>query len=866
MAGRERELAHLGAFVESSTTGPRSLVLLGEAGIGKSALLGAAASLARARGFRVFALHPGRPLPWALLRALCTPRLDPAARAWLATGQRLDPALLTALLLGLDRLTARRPALLLIDRAGRCDPATMRLLTEVLRHAGTSPVGVLLAARGDEGPPGLGAEINRYPVGPLESRAAARLLTSRAGLEAGAPRSVALRRAAGNPLALLSTRAPVEFRQRLDGLPHATRRLLLCAAVAADTEPLAVLNRAGAGAADLRDWQPAEDIGLISVVDGRVSFRHPLIREACTEAAGEAEVRRAHHDLAARTDDPYHRALHRALAADRPDEPAAAAIEENADHLGRRADFVAEAQAMRTAAERSPAPADAARRYAKAVVAAYRSGEPAWAIELYRAVAALTSDPDVLGAASVGAGIAMIHLGRLTEAFELLRAAVLGRPGDGQVAMVAVAAAANAAMLSGVAAHREQLPALLDLVVDGTGGELGEAMIPGSANPATRASVLAVAGLGGPGHDDDPAPLSAIAEHARLMGTSTVAWLRDDSARAAAELSALWQGFRAYGAPGALAARVPVMILAMIDSGRWAEADEALEQADGVAAVGDMTLLLNALPALRSTLDALRHGGAAPVRVRPWPTGDAFTESLRRRAFGTIALTAGDYETAYGHFRAMFGSDGGPIHYFLGPRSLPQLALSATGGVRRAQARRILRACRQRAGENVTARLAMLLAHSEAVLDDTEAAAGHFRDALSDPDLAAQWPLEYAEAQLNFAVWLRRRRRPVEARRHLPPALETFRRLGANPHAEQALKYLPQDDERSDPARAFAALTAQKQAIARLAAGGMTNREIGRRLALSPRTVGSHLYGIYPQLRVSNRNQLRVLLGGRRDA
>ncbi|MFG1994145.1 AAA family ATPase [Actinoplanes sp. NPDC048988] len=864
--GRARERADLIAFVESARSRPMSMVLLGEAGIGKTALLRAAAGIARDRGFGVL------PLDRALLRELATPRLDPAVRSWIRDEPTDEAALLTAILTGLDRLTASAPALLILDRADRADPALLRLLTLVTRHACTERAALLLAARGSEPPAGLGPEIPRYRVDPLTDRAAARLLNSRPEGTAGGPRRLILRRAAGNPLALTCDVPPREFQQKLTGLPATTLRLLRFAALADEAEPVSTINRAANGDDGLRDWEPAEQAGLVTLAGGRVRFEHPLIRVAAAAGPGRA----VHGCLAGYTDEPYARALHAALASDETDEVVAAALEESVAAVGRRADFLAEGRALLMAAERSPRLSDAARRLAKAAVAAYRAGEPAYAIELHRRVAALTDDPDVLGVACVGAGLALVHQARFAEAYGLTSDAVQRRPSDGQVAMTNVAVAANAAVLSGDKALREGLPGLLELVVDGTGGVLGEAILPGAANAATRASVLAVADPASraPAPAAGPArlfegtePLNGLAEISRLLATSTVAWLTDDSVRAAAELSALWQAQRAYGAPGALAGRIPMMVLAMIDCGRWPDADEAIEESATLAEVGNLTLLLRSLPGLRGILAAIRSDGTRPVAVPARPAGDPFSESLRRRAAGLAALAAADHDTAYTHFRAMFDAAGEPVHFLLGPRSLPQLALAAGGSSRRsrakAQARQILNGCRARAGAAPTPRMAMLLAHAAALLDDSEDAELRFAEALADQDRALHWPLERAEAQLNYGIWLRKQRRVPEARPYLLAALDTFTRLGARAHADEARKYLPGDVEtdRAGTAGAFAALSAQKQLIARLAADGMTNREIAQRLLLSPRTVGSHLYDIYPQLGVGNRHQLRELLG-----
>ncbi|GAA0519483.1 transcriptional regulator [Paractinoplanes deccanensis] len=858
--GRARERADLTAFVEAAASRPMSMVLLGDAGIGKTALLRAAAGIARERGFGVL------PLDRAVLRAVAAPRLDPAIRSWLRGEPTGEAELLTAALSALDRLTASAPALLILDRADLAGPALLRLLTLVSRHACTERAALLLAARGAEPPPGLGAEIARYRVGPLPDRAAARLLNACPERTAAVPRRTLLRRAGGNPLALTTAEPPMEFRRALAALPPATRRLLQLAAVAGDAEPVGTINRAGDGAADLRDWAPAEKAGLVSIAGGHVRFEHPLIRAA---ACATGPARAAHAALASCTDDPYHQALHAALASEGPDELVAAALEDSAATAGRRAVLIAEARALELAAERSPATGDAARRFAKATVAAYRAGEPAYALTLHGRVEALTDDPDVLGLARIAAGLALVHQARFAEAYDLARDAVLRAPADGQIAMTNVLVAANAAVLSGDAAHRAELPRLLDLVADGTGGALGESILPSAANPATRAAVLAVADPAGavPPHGGGKG-MTGLAEISVTLAESLVAWLTDDSVRAAAGMAALWQVQKAYDAPGALAARIPLMILSMIDCGRWRDADEAIEESATLAAVGNLTLLLRSLPGLRGVLEALRYDGTRPVLLPPRPSGDPFSESLRRRAAGMAALSAGDYDIAYTHFRSMFDATGEPVHPFLGPRSLPQLALAAGGSSRRtrakAQARQIVNGCRARAGSTPTPRMAMLLAHAAALLDETDGAEEHFRAALADQDRALHWPLERAEAQLNYGLWLRKQRRVPEARPHMLAALDTFTRLGARAHADQARKYLPGNahDEagRAGTAGAFAALTAQKQMIARLAAEGMTNREIARRLVLSPRTVGSHLYDIYPLLGVGNRHQLRDLL------
>ncbi|MGX6603513.1 AAA family ATPase [Micromonosporaceae bacterium Da 78-11] len=888
LIGRDREVADLAALVDAAVTRPMSLLLLGDAGLGKSALLATAAAHAGERGFRVLTAAPAGTAPFGLLGRLLAPcqaelaalpehlrqvlrRLEPPGRPIAAAD---EPLVQTGLLLAVDRLTGRDPVAILVDDAHLADPESIRALTVLLGNVSTGRLVLLLAARGDELPAGTAAGTARYELGPLGEEAAARLLDTRTVAPHNPPREEILRRAAGNPLALITfadpgAPVPEEFHRRLDGLAAATRRLLLHAAVAAEDEDVATVNRAAGGRTDLRDWQPAERAGLITVVDGRVRFRHPLVRAACSDA-DRADLDRAHLNLASLTDDPHHRAAHLAAATVGRFESIAAALEDTADSAGRRADHFAEARALQAAAERSRARSDAARRYARAVFAAYRAGDPGWAVELHRKAAALTGDPDVLGAAACGAALAMIHSAQPARAFALARQAVLDRPGDGQVAMTAVAVAATAALISGAAGPREQLPGLLMLVDSSRPGPLGRAMLPYAANPAARASVLAVVDPTGQDWsvDDPDTPMTGLAEVARMLFTGTVAWLRDDSGPAVAELHTVWQAQLRSGAPGTIIARLPLLVTAMIDSGKWAEADEVLDEAGRLAAVGDVRLLRIVQPALRATLRALRGRPAAVDGPDPVvPPGNALADSLRRRAAGLSVLAAGDHPAAYRHFRALFDETGEPTHYVLGPRSLPQLALTAARTGNTDQAARILDGCRRRAGTAPSSRMAMLLAHAAALLDDGDGAEDHFRRAVGDPDRALRWPLEFAEAQLNFGRWLRGRRRLLDARPHLLTALDTFRRLGAHGHVEQTRGHLPAggptDTDGNPPGYAFTALTAQKQLIARLAAAGMSNREIADRLTVSPRTVGSHLYDIYPLLGISNRHQLRELLADR---
>jgi hypothetical protein len=217
-------------------------------------------------------------------------------------------------------------------------------------------------------------------------------------------------------------------------------------------------------------------------------------------------------------------------------------------------------------------------------------------------------------------------------------------------------------------------------------------------------------------------------------------------------------------------------------------------------------------------------------------------------------MAASDHDAAYRALRRMFGADGRPVHYFLAPRVLPQLAWCAARTGRQVEVARLLE---HGAGPVATPRLAALVAHARALLAPGDEAEEHFRAALSEPANGQHWPLEFAETQLGYAGWLRRRRRPSEASALLVEAVATFERLGARGHVEQARRHLRGG---AGGVSTFDRLTAQQQQIVRLAAAGLTNQQIGKRLSISGRTVGSHLYRIYPVLEVANRAQLRDVL------
>ncbi|MGJ5893648.1 AAA family ATPase [Streptomyces niveiscabiei] len=920
LTGRAPELAAL----QDAVAHGRTLLLLGDPGTGKTRLLTTVTDRARERGHLVLTARGSEAEAhhsFASLHQLLLPLLTRTAT--LPTHQRtaLDTALGTApadtpadpMLLRLAVLTllteaeagaeaearteaeaatktprpSPRRLLLTADDIQHFDRDSLDVLAFVLRRT-TLPT--LLAARGQTPPDGVPADLPTILLGPLSDEAAADLLDAQPHAPTGRARSELLGQAQGNPLALIElSRAARQgllptgtlprtdriqrlYAARLPALPDTTRRLLLYAAASQYEDLVTVMEAAGAGD-DLTAWAPAEETGLVTVADGRVLFRHPLARAGCYHAAPAHQRRQAHRDLAAAlTDDPSRRAWHLAAACPGRDESVAAALEDTARLAERCGGFHAAARALQRAAECSPAPADRARRYAKALHAATNAADPSWVRELYDQVTALTTDRDVLGMAACGVAMALSLHGHQRQATQILAEALAPTPPTSGMTVFALASVLGAvAYQSGLPEPRAPITALLAGAGDRHGDTPYAELSSNGSWAAVRATTLAAAD---PTHAPDllrdirrgtpgPEPADRVAELTWTLGIAGTAWYADESDLCVDTFRQVYEGLSAYGAMGPAVPTLTAMAGALVDTGRWAEADEHLERVAALAAVHALTFVRTDVEALRATLTALRGGPGGTGLA--WTAVDLdenrATHARLLRAEGTAATAAGDHEAAYRHLRALFGEDGTPLHYFLSPRSIADLAAAAHRTGRQEETAPVVDAARIALGPRPTTRTTLLLHHAAALTGPARDTEHHFRLATVNP-AADQWPLARAQARLHYAQWLRRRRRPLDARPLLAVALETFTRLGAAGLAEEARVELRASGVGTAPVRSdpLASLTAQQREIVRLAAKGLRNREIAERLMVSPRTVSSHLYQVYPKLGVSSRNQLRDLV------
>jgi DNA-binding CsgD family transcriptional regulator len=258
---------------------------------------------------------------------------------------------------------------------------------------------------------------------------------------------------------------------------------------------------------------------------------------------------------------------------------------------------------------------------------------------------------------------------------------------------------------------------------------------------------------------------------------------------------------------------------------------------------------------------ARRHAARALATADPAECG--LVAARARRALGVAALDDGSYLQAFTQLRGLFGEDGTPLHNYASYLGVADLAAAAVRAGRRIEGRDVIEHALSPLGGRASARLGQLIARARAILADPANSEAHFDKALADP-AGDQWPFERAQLRLDYAEWLRRRRRINDAKPVLRQALGTFRRLGARSWAQRAEAELRAcgvavTGPPGDPG-ALGKLTPQQRQIVRLASDGLSDREIGDRLFLSPRTVSSHLYRSYPKLGVASRHQLRDVI------
>ncbi|MFE2266690.1 helix-turn-helix transcriptional regulator [Streptomyces griseosporeus] len=392
-----------------------------------------------------------------------------------------------------------------------------------------------------------------------------------------------------------------------------------------------------------------------------------------------------------------------------------------------------------------------------------------------------------------------------------------------------------------------------------------EAHVAVVARPQDAGRLLS--GLGGgpagalPGAPDTPGAF------AYRMALASVAYHADEAEVCLSHLHAADAALRDRRAFGLRAWSVLALLDTLVNTGRFTQAEALVREAGEQAAILRLPRLQADLETHALTLRALR--GAVPAE--PWFTPSVWhavtleenraTYARLLRARGLACLARGDHDGGWRNLRELFTADGAPLHPFLSPRSVAELAVAAQRTGRTDDFAPVLERVRAEQGDRPSVRMTLLLHHATALAGPPARTEDHFRLALANLE-AERWPWERAHARLNYGIWLRRARRTREARQQLSAVREAAERLGAGVLEAAAARELRASGAAPLPEAAgpLEELTAQQRQIVRMAAGGLSNREIGERLYLSPRTVSSHLYNVYPKLGVSRRQQLRDLL------
>ena len=825
LVGREREIQALAGLIDLRLTAGRAIVVLGDPGIGKSALLGVAESMARTAGFRVLSatgIESEAHFPFAGLHQLLHPVLDsvsclrPAHRRALLSAFGLSdgprPELFLTALAAVSLLAAvarDQPVLVAADDIQWLDPQSAEVLAFAARRASPGPVVIIGAARTGHPSPYLTAGLPVIELHGLDDAAAAELLRRSAGKLSGADRLRIQREAQGNPLALLelpaawydremsvaavwpppalSARLERAFAGRLTELPPLTRDAVLAAAVdpvTELTEILAAASRLSGSPLAAEAFGPAADAGLLRTGDGHVLFRHPLVRSGILQSETLARRQAAHAALAAvLSSQPYRRTWHRSQSIVGPDDQIADELEANvAVALGRGAVMTAIADLQRSAQLTSVS----GRRGHRLLMAAEH------AFGLGRA--------DLLDQLLRQAGrtdLSELDSARMQWLREIFNDGV---PGD----TTRVFDLCDVARRSAQAHDRDLALNLL----------LGAALRCWWADtgPAARAHVVEVTqGIGGAG---DPRYVAALAVAEPVAQCGAVMGLLDafesrpiadpdalrllgmaahavgDPVRGVDLLHQSETMLREQGRLGLLSQVLSMQVIDRLELGDWEGATAAAHEGQRVArdtgqpiwSTGTLVCqaMVNAFSGQRDA--AFTRAAEVELTAGPQRLNDllACVQLVR----GSALAAAGQYGAAYGELRRMFEPGDPSFHQRECYGGLMFLAETAVPAGRRNEACEVVAALEPVAAVTPSPMLHVYLRFARAVLADDSVAAEPYA-ALMGQDLS-RWPFARARGQLAYGSWLRRQQRYAEARAVLREATIAFTGIGAAVWADRA--------------------------------------------------------------------------------
>lgn len=895
LVGRAREVHYLSGLIDATRPTGASLIIEGDAGIGKTSLLEFATRSALQQNFRLLqtaGLQNGIPAGYAALHELLHPilalvdTLPPRQRSALLTAFGLDDGpiperlLVCLAALGLiEEAASRKPIFLSIEDLQWVDTSSAFAINFIgLRLTGVPVLLIATARTGPDEDELLPFALTRLPVEPLNVQSAEALLLQVAADLAPLARLKILDAARGNPLALrelpialrehgiartaLHERLPTTKRLErtfLDQLAHvpARSRWLLLLAAAADganvTDILAAARTAGVGIDDLA---PLENTGLVEISGGTFRFRHPLVRSAVQGSATTAEWTRAHRALASAVSDRGVAAWHRAASTLERDEAIASELEETAIRAAQRGAQPEAARALQRAATLSETIEERVRRLAAAAERWRAAGMGLQASEILDEIAPIAKDPET---------VADMVVSRVNLSL------TVGSSSISSTEMAAISASLS---------HRSEDTDHRVKVLWGAAIHARGRGLPTAEWQMIEAELESIATTN---------PLKSVAL-ALLASPEKVNTLRAQLPDLVPQLMDYPQGLVVLGvASESLQDLETALTCWGLAASRFHERGEAADQAAAIRGRSNVLLLRGRLRegladaeyAQRMAYDTgqpqIESMAAATVARAHALLGniDAASEALRghsalagrgplapmsadaRWAAGLVALAEHRYRDAFIELTHM------SVHP---TRSLWAIADRTEAAVRAGRAESVAGNVLHAAAAAKSYRstyLASLVARSNALLANGKDAAAEFEKAIEAGQLSES-PLELARSKLLYGEWLRRERKVADARVLIGEALREFDSAGAQGFAERAASELraagetPHRDLRSSPL--VETLTPQELQVARLAAEGMSNKEIADRIYLSHRTVSTHLYRVYPKLHITARSQLSAAL------
>ena len=795
-------------------------------------------------------------------------------------GDRLAPSV--AVLKLLSNVSGRAPMLMVIDDSHWIDKMSREVLSFVTLHLRKKPIVFAFGLERRSNAGQFEDELSEVRLGPIPRVEAGRLLDSLPNRPRGRARHAVLENAAGNPSALIefarivSTEGnalhsafagPLPLSPRLleivrqpVGLSKIVRNALLTLTVVEDADRTPEVMSMLARSAGI---EGAERLGLISTGDVGPRFCSPLLRSAVYHSSTSAERAAAHQRLAELlVRRPDRQAWHLSVAQPLSQDDVADVLECTADIALSQNGPVAAACTLERAAELATSAERRSSRYVMSAQQALRVGEAEWAFTLAGNALALPATTEVQFAARRCSGDALLQATQYSNATSVLCSlAVDASLERSEAAFEAVGLAATAQLHSGRSRDREEVVDALEVI----------ARYNSPTDPSDLANLKVLwARVGTFSLSSRRDAVQRLREFSdrpvaerSLEPMALSAWILDETDLAINLCRTSWPVVGPTNARAINLTLAEVLGWSCVDSGRWDEAlsighviYESYALPDRSSTATSLKLVVAMIHAMRGDSIQSRTVARSVLNISD-PVDARSAHARARHVLGLAALSEKNFELAHAHLKKLFEVDGAPLHQQWSYLAIGDLAYAACRAGRNEEVSALVERALSKMDRTSSPRIDQIFLRARALCADGESAEGYFDKGLSDQE-GRQWPFERAQLTLNYAEWLRRRRRINEAKALLLDSLDSFQQLGATPWAERAEAELRACGSAIAVRTAgLEELTPQERETVLLASKGLTNREIGEMMFISARTVGSHLYRLFPKLGVSSRQQLR---------